>query len=244
MQEENAKFQRAIFISGILHLILFVIFLLGVPTILEKFPEEQDTVTFEMVTITDISNIQTQNVNPQISESSEIEKSIEVKKSTTSEKPEPVISEPIVTPDPVKSEEQEEPETSVKQAESYVVPEEKALVQKEPVPEVKQLARPEEDTTVRKEPVPEVKQQVKMQATKPINKDKKAKKDQDTIDSILKNLEQESNGNDKTATAKNINTKPAGKIFSRGDEYNAESPLSITEKMLIKNKCNGHSNKK
>jgi len=62
------------------------------------------------------------------------------------------------------------------------------------------------------------------------------KKDEDIIDSVLNNLEKESQGDDEKAKGKTINETEKGKKLARGKEYNNDRPLSITEKSYNKKK--------
>ena len=48
-EQEDKKFQRAIIVSAILHLVLLGVFFLGFPSVFEKLPEEQDVMTFEIL---------------------------------------------------------------------------------------------------------------------------------------------------------------------------------------------------
>ena len=61
-EQEDTKFQRAIIVSAILHLVLLGVFILGVPSMFEKLPEEPDVITFEIVSMSDIVNIKTENI--------------------------------------------------------------------------------------------------------------------------------------------------------------------------------------
>lgn len=60
------------------------------------------------------------------------------------------------------------------------------------------------------------------------------KKDEDIIDSILNNLEKESQGDDEKARGKTTNETERGKKLARGKEYNNDRPLSITEESYFK----------
>ncbi|GAB4163229.1 MAG: hypothetical protein Tsb006_2020 [Rickettsiaceae bacterium] len=213
MKEENKKFQRAIVFSGVLHLILLLIFLFGLPSVFDRLPEEQNVITFEVVDISEISNVKTESVSPKKTE--EVKKSKEVKKSTKLEKPKP---KKVEEPTKEKTPEKEKVEKAEDKKEAEKVTKEE----------------PEKPKEEKKTPEPVVKKEPKKEQPKPAKAPKKAK-EEDSIDSILKNLEQESVGDDPKAKAQNTNNQPEGKTFSRGAEYNEDSPLSITEKMLIKN---------
>jgi len=56
-EQEDKKFQRAIIVSAILHLVLVGIFFFGFPSVFEKLPEEQDVMTFEILPTSELSNV-------------------------------------------------------------------------------------------------------------------------------------------------------------------------------------------
>ncbi len=72
---------------------------------------------------------------------------------------------------------------------------------------------------------------------KPRPKEKKeeiTKKDEDTIDPILKNLKKNSEGSETKTSTMSAIEKQQGKKYSKGEEYDEDSPLSITERSLLK----------
>jgi outer membrane biosynthesis protein TonB len=86
-------------------------------------------------------------------------------------------------------------------------------------------------------PKPDVVEKVvkKNQEKKKDVKTKVKQEQDDIIDSLLRNLEDASEGKKvKTSKRKLENTKDVGKL-SKGEKYNEELPLSITEYLLIKN---------
>lgn len=83
------------------------------------------------------------------------------------------------------------------------------------------------------------------QEKKPIEKPKEQtkpipQKDEDAIDAILKNLEKDSQGTDAKISTRSNEEQKAGNKYSRGMDYDEESPLSITERLLVKNQMQKH----
>jgi hypothetical protein len=66
------------------------------------------------------------------------------------------------------------------------------------------------------------------------------KKEEDSIDAILKNLEKASEGESEKAKNKAKTNNPEAKAKARGASYNEDSPLSITEKQLVKQQVEKH----
>ena len=207
-EQENRTFKRAIIVSVILHIILLTIFFFGLPSVFERMPEEQNFVIFETVSISEIANIKTESP---VKKTVEPEKSKEVKSSSSAKKEEPTQEE-------VKPEEKIEPKKEAEKTpeETEKIPE-KEKVKKEP--EKKQ---------------PEKKEKPKKEKPKVKPKPKAVPKDVDPMDSILKNLEDESEGDDSKTLAKNNSEQAEGTKRSKGMEYDEDSPLSITEKLLVR----------
>ena len=202
--QEQKIFQRDLVISLVLHMIFVVIVIYGIPSIFEKPPEETQVITFEMLTVSDIVNVRNQDIKKP--EPKEIKESQKIEKSAT--KPKEEVKEPEETP-------LEKTETLEKEAE--VVPEkekEKEIPKKEEKP--KKVIPP------------------KKEKSKKIEKPKKpVKKQEDVIDSILQNLEKESDGKKTNSLNRTTSNQENEGKFARGD-HDEDSPLSITEKMLIK----------
>lgn len=217
-EQEDKKFQRAIIVSAILHLVLLGVVFLGFPLTFEKLPEEPDVMTFEILPMSDIVNIKTENIVAK--KAIEPEKSKEVKKSDTAKKQ---------APTPVETEIKEKKE-SVKEEEKPKDAEK--IPEKEPIKKEEKKKEPEKKV----EPKIEPKKEPKKEALKPKAKQKVAPKEDDSIDSILKNLEDESIGVDSKALKKSNAEQVQGTKKARGTEYNEESPLSITEKNYIRNR--------
>ena len=221
-EQEDKKFQRAIIISAILHLVLLGVFFLGFPSVFEKLPEEPDVMTFEILPMSDIVNIKTENIVAK--KAIDPEKSKEVKKSATAKKqaPTPVETKPEEKKEAVKEEEKPKDAEKIPEKESLKKEEKK----KEPEKKV--------------EPKIEPKKEPKKEIPKPKAKPKVAPIEEDSLDSILKNLEEESIGTDSKILKKSNTEQAEGTKKAKGMEYNEESPLSITEKNYIKNSVEEH----
>ncbi len=215
-EQEDKKFQRAIIVSAILHLVLLGVFFFGFPSVFKKLPEEQDVMTFEILPTSELSNIKNENIVAK--KAIEPEKSKEVKKSDTAKKqdPTPVETKPEGKKEPVK--EEEKPKDAEK------------IPEKEPIKKEEKKKEPEKKVEPKIEPKPEPKKETSKPKTKP----KIAPKEEDNIDSILKNLEEESVGTDSKVLKKSNAEQMEGTKKTRGMEYNEDSPLSITEKSLVK----------
>jgi outer membrane biosynthesis protein TonB len=236
-EHKRNNFNTALIISLILHLLLLLFVAFGLPSVITPLPDEENVMTFDVVSLDEVSNLKTQSPNGQ--ENPEEVKSKEVKKSSQMTKSEE-------TPE-AKPEEKPEPK-----------PQDKP--EPEPKPEEQALSKPPEEEPTKIEDKPEEKIEEKKieekPAPKPLEKQKEktpekkeAKKavkannkvnKEDSIDSILKNLEEESQGSDQNAPAKNHNNQAKGDFFSQGAEYNEDSALSITETMLLKNQIQKH----
>lgn len=211
----DQQFKNSLTTSGIIHLILLAVFIFGFPRVFDKLPEEPNIITFEILPVSEINNVKTENIAAK--KAVEQEKSREVKKSEAAKKESP---KPIETKTEEEKVEKEKPKEEVKDAEK--------------VPEKKEEKKKED-----KKPIEEKKQDKKEKPKekpkdKPKAKPKVAPKEEDSIDSILKNLEEESEGDDQKALKKSNKEKQAGTKKARGADYNEDSPLSITELMLIK----------
>lgn len=184
-KQEKKQFQGALILSTLLHFIIVGLFYFGLPSVFEKLPEEKDALTFEVVPVSAISNIKTEN------KSTQKEKIAEKSKEIKASKP---VPKKQVTP-PKKIIEKEEPKK-----------------EKEIVP-AKEKAKPKKA---------------------PPKKAEVQKQEEDPMDSILKNLEKESKATEAKTPTKSQEAKEQSNKTARGAEYDKESPLSITEKLLVK----------
>lgn len=183
--KEKKQFQGALILSTLLHFIIVGLFYFGLPSAFEKLPEEKDVLTFEVVQISEIANIKTEN------KSKQKEKVAKKSKQIKTSKPKPKKK----TPTPKKPVKKKEPKK-----------------EKEIIP-VKKKEKP-------KKP--------------PAKKEEVKKQDDDPMESILKNLEKESKGTAAKTPTKSHDAKEQSNKTARGAEYDEDSPLSITEKLLVK----------
>ena len=133
--QEQKAFQKDLVISLVLHLIFIGVFIYGLPSIFKKVPEEPDVITFEMLTVSDITNVRDQGVKTP--EPKEIKKSQKIEKSASS--PKENLEQKEETP------KQEEPKPVEKKPETP-----KEENKKKPAPIKKEVKKPQpkkEETT-------------------------------------------------------------------------------------------------
>ena len=206
--QEQKAFQKDLIISLVLHLIFIGVFIYGLPSIFKKVPEEPDVITFEILPVSDITNVRDQGVKTP--EPKEIKKSQKIEKSAALPK-----------------ENLEQKEETPKQA--------------EPKPVEKKPETPKEED--KKKPTP-IKKEVKQPQPKKEETAKKApKKQEDIMDSLLANLEKESEGTERRSPNRTPPSPPNEGKFAKGNNADEESPLSITEEMLIKQQIIKHWDK-
>jgi membrane protein involved in colicin uptake len=207
--QEQKAFQKDLIISLVLHLIFIGVFIYGLPSIFKKVPDQQNVITFEMLTVSDITNVRDQGVKTP--EPKEIKKSQKIEKSAAS------------------------PKENLEQKEETPKQEEPKLVEKKP-------ETPKEED--KKKPAPIIKKEVKQPQAKKEETAKKApKKQEDVIDSLLANLEKESEGTERRSPNRTPPSPPNEGKFAKGNNADEESPLSITEEMLIKQQIIKHWDK-
>ena len=244
--QEQKAFQKDLIISLVLHLIFIGVFIYGLPSIFKKVPEEPDVITFEMLTVSDITNVRDQDVKTpepkEIKKSQKIEKSaaspkenLEQKEETPKqEEPKPVEKKPK-TP-------KEEKNTPSKEAE--IVPEKKkeeeAPKKEEPKPVEKKPKTPKEED--KKKPAP-IKKEVKQPQPKREEAAKKSPKKQDDImDSLLANLEKESEGTERRSPNRTPPSPPNEGKFAKGNNSDEDEPLSASEEATIKGQIKSNWN--
>lgn len=210
--QEEKDFQRDLIISLVLHLVFVVIFVYGIPTLFKKPAEEHQVITFEMLTVSDIVNVRNQDIKKP--EPKEVQESKKIEKSATKNKEE--VKETKEPP-------LEKTEPSKK--ESEILPEKKE--------EKKEKVAPKKEEPQKKVTPPKKEKEL---AKKPI------KKQEDVIDSILQNLEKESDGEKKNSLNRTTSSQENEGKFARGN-HDEDSPLSITEINKIKQQINENWNK-
>ncbi len=198
-------------ISCILHIIMIFLLFFGLPFSPKQAPEEQ-IITFELLPVSSINNVKTKKV--QKDETLVNQDSKKVEKSKISETAQ---AEPKIKKEEVKKEEPKEP----------------------PKPEVEKIA----DKKEKKEPKEEKKKEEKTKETKKEQSKEKPKKkspNNKELDSLLKNLEKESEGvNDKSRKISRQKTDAKDDAFGNFDD---NSPESLTNDELIKQQIKKHWN--
>lgn len=137
--QESKKFQGAVILSSLLHLILIAVFFFGFPSFFEKLPKEKDALTFEILPLSEIVNIKNESKSAKLAK--EAKKSRLIKKTKIETKPEPKTE----TPTPQKKEiEKKIPKEAVIKEKVPTPPKAKKPVQK-PKEKPKSVTRKDED---------------------------------------------------------------------------------------------------
>ncbi|KJV96845.1 putative periplasmic protein TonB [Rickettsia amblyommatis str. Darkwater] len=202
------------------------------PSLFEKLPEEQ-TITFEMLPVSDKSNI--------ITQTKQKEAPIENEDAKKSEQSKPKEEAPQDLP---KEEKAKEPEAKTmeekpKIEEKKTIEEPKSEKAKEALPEKKEEVKEDKPKEEEKKQAEEKK---KPEAKKPAEKPKEVKKKEtktDELDSLLKNLEQSSEG-DNLKSNKHQRSKKADNAKEAKGVYTDGLPLSDSETSLIKRQIERH----
>ncbi|WP_032139544.1 energy transducer TonB [Rickettsia tamurae] len=221
--------------SVVLHLLLLYFFLFSMPSLFEKLPEEQ-TITFEMLPVSDKSNIITQTKQKEVP--------IENEDAKKSEQSKPKEEEPQDLP---KEEKAKEPEAKTieekpKIEEKKPIEEPKPEEAKEALPEKKEEVKEEKPKEEEKKQAEEKKPEEKKEEKKPAEKPKEVKKKEpktDELDSLLKNLEQSSEGNN-VKSNKHQRSKKADNAKEAKGVYTDGLLLSDSETSLIKRQIERH----
>ncbi|MFV0250995.1 MAG: energy transducer TonB [Rickettsia aeschlimannii] len=238
MKSNQNKDNFTVFLSFsvVLHLLLLYFFLFGMPSLFEKLPEEQ-TITFEMLPVSDKSNIITQTKQKEVH--------IENKDAKKSEQSKPKEEEPQDLP---KVEKAKEPEAKTmeekpKIEEKKPIEEPKSEEAKEALPEKKEEVKEEKPKEEEKKQAEEKKKpEEKKEEKKPVEKPKEVKKKEpktDELDFLLKNLEQSSEG-DNVKSNKHQRSKKADNAKEAKGVYTDGLPLSDSETSLIKRQIERH----
>ena len=205
--QEQKAFQKDLVISLVLHLIFIGVFIYGLPSIFKKAPEEPDIITFEILPVSDITNVRDQGVK--MPEPKEIKKSQKIEKSAALPK-----------------ENLEQKEETPKQ--------------EEPKPVEKKPETPKEEN--KKKPAP-IKKEVKQPQPKKEEAAKKSPKKQDDImDSLLANLEKESEGTERRSPNRTPPSPPNEGKFAKGNNADEDEPLAASEIAIIKGQIKSNWN--
>ncbi|KDO03722.1 hypothetical protein REISMN_00145 [Rickettsia tamurae subsp. buchneri] len=205
------------------------------PSLFEKLPEEQ-TITFEMLPVSDKSNI--------ITQTKQKEAPIENEDAKKSEQSKPKEEEPQDLP---KEEKAKEPEAKTieekpKIEEKKPIEEPKPEEAKEALPEKKEEVKEEKPKEEEKKQAEEKKPEEKKEGKKPAEKPKEVKKKEPKtyeLDSLLKNLEQSSEGNN-VKSNKHQRSKKADNAKEAKGVYTDGLLLSDSETSLIKRQIERH----
>ena len=221
--KNNNTFSIALICSIALHLLAVYFFVFGLPALFPKLPEEQ-VIVFEMLPVSEKSNVPTK-----IKQS---EKAIENEEAKKVEQSKPKIEQEVR---PIEKEEKpvEQPKPPIEQPKPL---DEKKTEPAEPqIIEQKETVKEKPKTTVeekKKEKIPEKKKEV-TPAPKPAEKKKKAPNTKSDLDALLKNLEQSSEGNNAKSN-KQARSEVSKELQESKGSYDDRLPLSISETALIR----------
>lgn len=197
----------ALSLSG--HLAIILLFLCGLPSFWKKFPEEQ-VITFEMLPVTDVSNIKTQKVQKEKAVEAESAKKVQ---QTKAEKPKEEVK-----PEPPKPDLKPEPKPEPKPEAEKVKEEIKKKEEPKKVEKPKDTPKPKE---VKKEPP------------------KKKKAAETDLDSLLKTLEKSSEGKEEKSRKQALSEYSDAEHESKG-EFDDKQALSISEYQAIRQQIERH----
>ncbi|MCC8416839.1 MAG: energy transducer TonB [Rickettsia endosymbiont of Gnoriste bilineata] len=202
--------------SMALHLLIIYFFLFGMPSLLKKLPEER-VIVFEMLPISNQSNVPNKTKQPEKAIENQDAKKVEQSKPDDAEEKKPV--EKAVEEKKIVEEKPVEEKKSIE--EKPIIEEEKPLEEK-PIIEKKKAIEEKKPTEVKKH----------TEAKKPIEKKKKIPNKSD-LDSLLKNLEQSSEGSNAKSN-KQARAKENKETQKSKGSYDDTLALSISEISLIK----------
>lgn len=228
--------------SVALHLLIIYFFLFGLPSLFKKLPEEQ-VIVFEMLPISSQSNVPNKTKQPEKTIENQDAKKVEQSKPDYAEEKKsiekPVIEEekPVEKPIEEKKIVEEKPIEEKRPIEEKPIieekkPVEKSIIEEEKPPEEKPII--EKKKAVDKKPTETKPVEVKKptEVKKPIEKKKKIPNKSD-LDSLLKNLEQSSEGSNAKSNKQARFKKNKETQESKGS-YDETLALSISEISLIK----------
>lgn len=205
--QEQQSFFVSLGISTLLHIVFACLFIFGIPSFRTPPVQKNNAIVFEMLSVDDVVNVRNQNQSSFMDPEAQEAKRVK--------KPVPAETQPQQEkPKEIKEEEAPKPLPKEVAKEAEIVP--------------KKKSEPEKKSPEKKKPEP-----VKPKTEKPKPK-RVAKKEEDVIDSILKSLEKESEGQEvNSQNRSNTNNASEGK-FAKGNNYDDNLPLSVTEKLLIR----------
>ncbi|HJD63479.1 MAG TPA: energy transducer TonB [Rickettsia endosymbiont of Sericostoma sp.] len=207
--------------SVVLHLLIIYFFLFGLPSLFKKLPEEQ-VIVFEMLPISNQSNVPNKTKQPEKAIENQDAKKVEQSKPDYVEEKKPV----------------EKAVEEKKLVEDKPVEEKKSIEEKPIIEEKKPIEKPiiEEEKPLEEKPIIEKKKAIEekkpTEVKKPIEKKKKIPNKSD-LDSLLKNLEQSSEGSNAKSN-KQARAKENKETQESKGSYDDTLALSISEISLIK----------
>ncbi|WP_342271227.1 cell envelope integrity protein TolA [Candidatus Tisiphia endosymbiont of Parasteatoda lunata] len=211
--KNNNIFSISFICSVVLHLLIIYFFLFGLPSLFKKSPEEQ-VIVFEMLPINTKSNIPNKTKQPEKAIENQDAKKVEQSKPDDTEEKRP-LEKPLEKLLEEKKPVDTKPIEEKKPIEDKLPIEEKKIIDKKLIEEKK----PAEE----KKPV---------ETKKPLEKKKKIPNKSD-LDSLLKNLEQSSEGSSAKSN-KQARSKENKETQESKGPYDDTLPLSISEISLIK----------
>ncbi len=211
--------------SVALHLLIIYFFLFGLPSLFKKLPEEQ-VIVFEMLPISNQSNVPNKTKQPEKAIENQDAKKVEQSKPDYVEE-KPIEERKIVEEKPLEEKKLVEEKPIIEEKKPVEKPlEEKKIVEEKPL---------EEKKSVEKKPIIEEKKPIDKkpaEVKKPIEKKKKIPNKSD-LDSLLKNLEQSSEGSNAKSN-KQARFKENKETQESKGSYDETLALSISEISLIK----------
>ena len=238
MKNNDSTSLLALSCSLAVHLLLFYIVIFGLP-FETKILEEEQVITFDMLPTSAISNVPTKKVQqPEPEKVEDAKKILKTKADPVPETPAPVVKkEPAATapetPKPAIVEPELPKENSAVKEEAINIKKPEPIQKKEPKPE------PKPEKQIPKEPPKNQKKESKP-TTKP-DKKKKIINDKD-LDSLLKTLEQSSDGNNNKSTKYAKKSEQGDVDKESKGSYDENLALSISEIALIKQQIEKHWN--
>ncbi|WP_375331761.1 cell envelope integrity protein TolA [Candidatus Tisiphia endosymbiont of Temnostethus pusillus] len=222
--KNNNIFSISFICSVVLHLLIIYFFLFGLPSLFKKSPEEQ-VIVFEMLPINTKSNIPNKTKQPEKAIENQDAKKVEQSKPDDTEEKRP-LEKPLEKLLEEKKPVDTKPIEEKKPIEDKLPIEEKKIIDKKPIEEKKPI---ETKPIEKKKPAEEKKP---VETKKPLEKKKKIPNKSD-LDSLLKNLEQSSEGSSAKSN-KQARSKENKETQESKGPYDDTLPLSISEISLIK----------
>lgn len=211
--------------SCILHAVILFFSLYGIPFKRKAMPEEK-IMTFELLPVSSVNNVKTKKVQKEPTIKNEDAKNIEKNK----------VAESTEKQDKPEEKKIEEPKKEVPQEEPKKDAE--PLPTKDKKPEEKKVVEKKPEEKKKEEPKKEVKKEAKKEDKKPIPK-KKAPTDKE-LDSLMKNLEKTSEGNNNKSNK--VNREKSLADSDAFGNFDDSAPESLTNDELIKQQILKHWN--